>query len=275
MVTNSSQFSATDANSSRGTPLDAPLYEIDPERGGEYWGCKAVTAIFTVDGQIADIIPDGLRLAGDPPLGMVLIAEYGASTLGTYSEFTSFVQVVDEEGAMGMYVPYIYVTNDAAMAAGREVLGAPKKLASIELSMTYDTVQGTMERPDRKRLATLTMKPGARVEPGLIETVMAPGTPLYSLRHLPAPPGGVLVHELVRWHSEIALHRDSRGFEVAFTGPASLTYDSHSAIDPVHRLGVGNLIAAVYMEFDMSLHGAEVVHTHGQVVQDAMGVVAG
>ncbi len=244
-----------------GIPIDAPLYEVDLDSGADYWGCKAIAEIFTVDGDAAALIPEGLKLAGNPPLGMVLLADYGDSTLGPYREFVSLIQVVDESGAVGMYIPYIYVTNDAALAAGRELLGAPKKLARIELSKEYEMVQGVLERPSSKRLVTVVMKLSTRMGPGVLRAFMAEETPYYSLRYLPAPPGGTSVRELVRWTSKISVRRDRFAEELAFTGAGSLTYDSPSAIDPVHNLGVGTLLGSVYLEFDMRLGNAQVVRS--------------
>lgn len=254
----------------RSMPLDSPLYELDPLRGVEYWGCRALIALFSIACDISEILPEGVRAAGEQPLGMVLVAEYGASTLGRYSELTSFVQVRTPEGTLAMYVPYIYVTNDAALAAGREVIGAPKKLAAIELADGCDAVQGTLERPAGKRLVTLTVKPSRRLEPELLAGAMPPGTPCLSLRHLPAPPGGTLVHELVQWSSELSLHSDAKGDQCAFAGAGSLTYDSPSAIDPVHRLAVGSMIATAYIEFDMRLSAGRVIRSESRLPQVAV-----
>lgn len=247
----------------KGIPLDAPLYEIDSERGVEYWGCEAIAAFFLIDGDVGDLIPEGLRLAGEPAIGGVILAEYGNSTLGRYSEFVSLIQVIGPDGAPGLYVPYIYVTNDAAMAAGRELIGAPKKLARIEFSKEYDVVQGIMERPGGKRLVTFTLKPAARLPRETMDAVLAPGTPLYSLRQQPPLPGRAPVLELVQWFTDMHLRADAAGEEILFTGPASLTYDSPSAIDPVHRVGVGTMIAATYLQFDMRLRAGGVVEVAG------------
>ncbi len=74
-----------------GIPIDAPLYEVDLERGAEYWDCKAIATVFTISQDVSDLIPEGLKLLGESPLGMVLIADYGKSTLGPYSEFVSLI----------------------------------------------------------------------------------------------------------------------------------------------------------------------------------------
>lgn len=246
-----------------GTPMDAPLYRVDTDRGVEYWGCRAVMAAFALSGDLSDLIPTGLHLP-ESPLGIVFIADYGASTLGPYSEFVSLIQVVDDEGAMGMYIPYIYVTNDSAMAAGREVLGAPKKLADISISKDLDVVTGSLSRPSGTPLATVTVSAVDRLDPELMEMVLPEGTPFYSLRYLPAPLGGVEVNELVRWTNDVAVHEDSFGDPLAFGGPGALDYSSSSRVDPVHRLGVGSMIATVYIEFDLRLRTGQVLRSESR-----------
>ena len=52
----------------KSTPLDAPLFRMDPERGIEYWGCRAVMAGFTVSGDVGDLVPRGLHL-DSPAIG--------------------------------------------------------------------------------------------------------------------------------------------------------------------------------------------------------------
>jgi acetoacetate decarboxylase len=47
--------------------------------------------------------------------------------------------VRSEDGTIGHYVPYMYLTAiDAAMAVGREVFGFTKKLAKIEMTRRSD-----------------------------------------------------------------------------------------------------------------------------------------
>lgn len=240
------------------TPLDSPLFRMDTERGIEYWNCRAVLASFTVASNVADLVPRGLHL-DDPAFAAVLIADYGASTIGPYREYVSLLRVVDDDGNSGMYIPYIYVTNDAAMAAGREVLGAPKKLASIELSLTPEAVVGSLSRPDVCPLTQVVMTPSERLGEGVIEALLPPGTPFFSLRHLPGPPGATQVHELIRWNCDLAVHSDSYGDPLRFTGSTSVTYPTQLAVDPVHRLDVGVMLGGAYLEFDMRLTAGSVV----------------
>jgi acetoacetate decarboxylase len=242
----------------KSTPLDAPLFQMDTERGIEYWGCRAVMAGFTVRDDISDLIPHGLHL-DSPAIGAVLVAEYGASTLGPYGEFVSLLRVVDDDGVDGLYVPYIYVTDDAAMAAGREVLGAPKKLASIGVEVRPEAVVGTLGRPSECTLASVVVSPVERLPAEILDAFLPSGTPFYSLRHLPGPPGATQVHELIQWNCDLATRKDAFGDDLRFTGPGSVTYPSRSAVDPVHRLEVDTFVAAAYFEFDMRLTAGKVI----------------
>ncbi len=242
----------------KSTPLDAPLFQMDSERGIEYWGCRAVMAGFTVRGDISDLVPHGLHL-DSPAIGAVLVAEYGASTLGPYGEYVSLLRVVDDDGVDGLYVPYIYVTDDAAMAAGREVLGAPKKLASIGVEVRPEAVVGTLGRPSECTLASVVVSPVERLPAEILDAFLPSGTPFYSLRHLPGPPGATQVHELIQWNCDLATRKDAFGDDLRFTGPGSVTYPSRSAVDPVHRLEVDAFVAAAYFEFDMRLTAGKVI----------------
>ena len=238
----------------KGIPFDSPLYEVDEERGVEYRNCKAITALITIKNDVSDLLPEGLKPTSKPAQGGIWISHYPFSTVGEYYEYLSTIQVEDEQGDIGYYIPYIYVTNDAAMAGGREIEGAPKKLAKIELKSEYDVIMGTLERPTGKRLVTFVLKPNTRVSSDIIETVLPKPTYLYSVRHFPPIKGKGGITQLVKWYAEIDYHVDPNGEKVVFMGPASITYDSPSVIDPVHKLEIQDVVIATYFEFDMKLN---------------------
>jgi acetoacetate decarboxylase len=104
----------------------------------------------------------------------VTIVRYGLAGVGPYLEPYSAIHVRDPAGEMGFYIPYIYVTNDVAEAAGREVFGAPKKLVTIELKREYELIQGTLERPTGKRLLTLTAQPASPMDPAIRQQLLTP-----------------------------------------------------------------------------------------------------
>lgn len=246
-------------------PFDAPLFgaSFPPSTPGteyeiEYEDCEAVTAVFSTSTEVRDLLPEGVEPLSDPPTAGVILAHYPFSTVGPYHEFISVVQVADARGEMAYYIPYIYVTNDAALAAGRELAGAPKKLATIDLVHEGDQVRGTLERPEGRRLFEVSAKPEERAGGGLFDTLFPPETTLLSVRHLPPIEGGDGLTQLVRWYADMDFHSDGDGNRKAWTGPTQVSYGDHSAIDPVDRLPVREFLMGAYMKFDMRLGVTEV-----------------
>ena len=240
-------------------PFDAPLFDINRERGIEYRNCEALVAAFMIEGDIEEILPQGIEPFSDPPQGAIWISRYGYSTLGAYNEHISLIMVKDVHGELGYYIPYIYVTNDAAMAAGRELAGAPKKIADITLENKADYIEGTLDRPSGKRLITFTFKPVERAMGNVVDAYLPYPTPLLSIRHLPwiKEPGDGLT-QLISWYAEIDYHKDPKDERMIWMGPASITYDSPSVSDPVHKLQIGEMLTALYFQFDMKLNVVEV-----------------
>ncbi len=237
----------------KGVPFDSPLYEVDEDRGIEYRNCEAITAFFTIKGDVSELLPEGLKPYSDPAQGGIWISHYSFSTVGEYYEYLTVIQVEDEQGDMGYYIPYIYVTNDAALAAGRELAGAPKKLAKIELTKELDTVMGILERPAGKRLVTFVTKPNTRAAGTLIDFILPKPTYLYSVRHLPPIKGKGGVTQLIKWYADIDFHVDPNGERIIFLGPGNVTYDSPSVVDPVHKVGIDSVMMSIYFQFDMKL----------------------
>ena len=101
------------------------------------------------------------------------------------------------------------------------------------------------------------MAPAERLGADLLDALLPPGTPFFSLRHLPGPPGATHAHGLIRWNCDLAV-RDAFGDPLRFTGPASINYPTRSAIDPVHRLAVDTSSGRL-PEFDMRLTAHSVV----------------
>lgn len=240
-------------------PFDAPLYDFNRERGIEYRNCEAILAVFSADEDVVNLLPEGLELYTDPPQGAVWLARYCNSTLGSYDEVISCIIAKDINGKMGYYIPYIYVTNDAALAAGREWAGAPKKLADITLEKKLDLIQATLERPSGKRLMTVTFKPVERAVGDLVDVYLPYPTPLLSVRHIPwVKEKSDGLTQLISWHAELDFHKDPKGERMIWTGPASITYDSPSMLDPVHKIKIEEILAALYVQFDMKLNVDEV-----------------
>lgn len=123
-----------------GTPLLASLY---PDPPYEYRDATLVTAAVT--GPFPEgVLPHGLDMPPEPMLTAVF-ADYPDTTVGPYREAIVLVGC-SYRGTVGLYCPFIYVDSDAAMAAGREVWGFPKKFADIEVETTGSTVRARLSR---------------------------------------------------------------------------------------------------------------------------------
>lgn len=234
-------------------PFDAPLYSFTKDKTIEYWDCESLLGVFQTTNEIEKILPEGLELFSDPPQAGYWLSYYSNSTLGPYYEWLSIIMVEDEEGDFGYYIPYIYVDNDAALASGREVAGAPKKFAEMNIERDHEFINGWIERPKGKRLATINFQPETRAQTAMLENYLGEKTFLYSVRHLPPLEGEGGVTQLVKWYAAPTLHEDANGRETVWMGPATVTYDSPSKADPIHKLEIDEILASLYVEFDMVL----------------------
>ncbi len=104
----------------------------------KYRNMDYVSIAFATDAaKAAALIPEELQLIDIPPLpGQVaanlVFAKYRECDLGPYMEVIVSIPVM-HKGELYGYVPAIYVDNDAALLAGRELGGYPKKMAQITM----------------------------------------------------------------------------------------------------------------------------------------------
>lgn len=246
-------------------PFDAsPYYASSPpetpaaEREIAYEDCSAIVSLFQTTAEVSAVLPEGVTPLSDPPMAAVMLTHYPFSTVGEYHEYLTLIQVEDLDGEPAYYIPYIYVTNDAALIAGREMAGAPKKLAEMDLDASGTLVTGSLERPEGTPLAELTVQPDRRASGGMLDAIMGERMPLLSIRHLPPIEGGDGCTQLVKWYADVDFHEDERGRPKRWMGPGSLAYPARSPHDPVHTASVEEELATVYGRFDMALGATEV-----------------
>jgi len=118
------------------------------------------------------------------PFDAIFIAEYPDSTIGPYNENLILLYCEYEKGKPGLYVANIYVTDDGALTAGREIWGYPKKMSKISLSKPENNkVNGKVIRKNKKIIeveAELVDKP-----PGLSPEYIVKSFPLINLKLIP------------------------------------------------------------------------------------------
>jgi acetoacetate decarboxylase len=209
-------------------PPYAPLFPKPP-----YYYKNASLMIFKyeTDASAARMIPDVLELP-DPPTAGLVFASYPSSNLGPYDEVVLFLDVIFK-GRPLQFAAFLYVTSDAAMAAGREMGGYPKKIARIEFLSGPDHA-AVMERPAGLRICTGTMRPEQRMVPGpSLQKAAAPAPPLVlnylTLRLIPNPQAGQAssLYELLETHWTVEISE-------MWTGPGSCQLTGASDLDPLH-----------------------------------------
>jgi hypothetical protein len=141
------------------------LYENAPE--WNWRGINVVIVDYLTDANTAaSYLPEQCTTVPIPELpGYSLVkqiwAYYPDTSFGPYNEFMPVVPCLFK-GQMFLHVPFIYVDNDSAMAAGRETGGWPKKLARIDLDRVGDEYRCSLERHG-KRLASARMRVGSKM----------------------------------------------------------------------------------------------------------------
>jgi acetoacetate decarboxylase len=209
-------------------PAYAPLFPKPP-----YYYKNATLMVFkyVTDVSVARMIPDTVELADRPTAGLVF-ASYPSSNLGPYDEVVLFVDVLFK-GRPFQFAAFLYVTTDAAMAAGREMGGYPKKIARIEF-LPGPAQTAVLERPAGLRLCTGTMRPEQlqMPAPGPQKTA-GPPPPLVlnylTLRLIPSPqldqPPSLVELLETQW---------SVNCSEVWIGPGSCQLTGASELDPLH-----------------------------------------
>jgi len=244
-------FDASIYGASQSTATPGNEFEI------EYEDCDGLVALFTTSPAVESILPEGISPYSNPPTAGILLTHYPFSTVGEYHEYLTVIQVEDHDGEMAYYIPYIYVTNDAALAAGRELAGAPKKLADIALDTEGTIMHGSLARQGTD-LLDLSVKPEQRATGSIVDTIMGDRLPLLSIRHLPPIEGGDGCTQLVKWYADIDWHHDEQDRVKRWLGPTDVSYRATSSHDPVHNVPVDRQMAGLYGQFDMALGATEV-----------------
>ena len=188
------------------TSKTAPHWgETYPSAMAAYRNMDYVSIAFATDAQkAAALIPRELELIEVPGLsGQVaanlVFAKYRECDLGPYMEVIITVAVLHKGRVYG-YVPAIYVDNDAALLAGRELGGYPKKMAQITMRnygnlflshMARGSIQAKTVDPNFSDLASSSVTKGSKLfsVPLPADTMVQLPSPYNLLLPLPSPTG--------------------------------------------------------------------------------------
>lgn len=113
---------------------------------GDFYDAEMVTLVWeTTPEAIEKLLPPPLKPA-QKPVVLAFVANYPSTNFSLPYQESALLVRASFEGQEGFYCLSMPVTNDMAMAGGREIWGYPKKLANIALQREGDTVEGWTER---------------------------------------------------------------------------------------------------------------------------------
>jgi len=221
------------------TPIGAPLY---PPLPWQYRRARFFTITYETDPDAAvDLLPEGLSFA-EPAVARITFASYPDTPVGPYNESLQTIECEWRGQTLG-FVTRIVLDNDAALAAGREVLGYCKKLARVDWKESVDALEVTVERGGE-----LVARVHARLGP--VSPVGA-GSPSFTanIRLIPsaeadAPPS---VSELVQVSNTLFVHE-------ARTAEASMEFGPAADTEAWSALAVRRVSSASLAVCDLTLN---------------------
>ena len=233
-------------------PLCSPAYPMGPYRflQREFF----VISYRTDPARLRAVVPEPLEIA-EPVVHYEFIRMPDSTGFGDYTESGQVIPVM-YQGRRGNYTHAMFLDDHPPLAAGRELWGFPKKLATPRLEVETDTLLGTLDYgPVRVATGTMGYKHKA-LDTQEVHDALA-NTPNYLLKIIPHVDGTARICELVCYFLKDV---DVKG---AWSGPAALSLFPH-ALAPVADLPVLEVLGARHYVADLTLGLGEVVYDYLQ-----------
>ena len=231
----------------------------------DFFDAEMLTVVWETKPEIIErLLPSPLKPASDP-IAVAFVGWYPKTNFGVaYHESALFIRA-SYDSVEGNYCLSMPVSNDIALAGGREIFGFPKKMANFHFKKDGDVVSGWTERKGVRFMELETNLTGTFNDVAAMEKFMLAaggddGTirgVSYNFKHFIAPgsagssAGFDYNPRLVR--QETILRPKAMQF-----GEASVTL-THSEDDPWAEVEVVKVLGAMYTVGDNSMLGGTVV----------------
>ncbi len=224
----------------------------------DFFDAETLTVLYeTKPETAARLLPPPLKPAR-LPLAFAYVANFPRTNWGLpYLEAALFLRA-EYDGVEGGYCLGMPVTNDMAMAGGREIFGFPKKIGLVHLSRGGSEAQGWVERHGIRFFelrARLSGKFNTIDANEVFGEVFRPGTNTvyYNFKHFPAPDWNRLDYAPRLVRGEVT--RFPKTVEV---GDAEVVLNS-SDHDPWDEVEPVRVLGAIYTISNSSMLKAKVV----------------
>lgn len=228
-------------------PFRAPLFASPP--------CRYTRSEFQLVTMAAD--PDAVRALVPEPLEpnsegllVLMINRLEADVFGRYREAAVLVPSTFEK-TMGSFTAFMYLDADRPLAAGREVWGWPKKLATLEIEGDA-TIRSTITRGDAALIEST-----VELDADLGPEDLAFDPTFFNLKLIPsvvegAPPEVMQITATTLQDIAITRARGGRG---------TVTLRSTEQ-DPLGPLSPREVLGAAAVEMDVTLGHGTVLHDY-------------
>lgn len=243
-------------------PYGSSLYGRPPYA---YRGVEDMIIAYEANAErLSPLLPPGVTIAGDTAECLAWARWIPFSAFGKYHEAYAMVKA-QFEGNTYLYNPFMVVDNEVPLAAGRELWGYPKKLATFTRSWG-DSSTGFGEqlfcKVERPRGHTLMSASMACLERANLEELNA-DHPILSLRIIPDAEdvSRPCVAQLIALELPVSVKTDSDGNAEFYKGPAQLRFEG-SASDPWDLAQPLRVTKGFFGTFDFDLVPGRVVHDY-------------
>ncbi|MFC4557909.1 acetoacetate decarboxylase family protein [Virgibacillus kekensis] len=226
------------SNTGYNVPVHAPLF---PDPFVPYT-CKNYVSLFV----IAEVRKDELkRILSFTPFEyvdnqmVISVSDFSNTDKVSYMDCAMVIPVKYKDKYGGYYI-YEYENKDAAIAAGRDLWGYPKKYAEITLNQSNGEYRG-IARKDGKVIVDI--KTNIRDKTDSINEPVT--TPHLNIRTTPRPSGGIQMQEVIERDTspDFVLH------DKFYTHNAELQINA-SSTDPLNLLKPLNIIGGGVVKGD-------------------------
>lgn len=230
-------------------PVIAPSYDRPPYL---YRGGRVLLCVYRTRRQILDQLVPSPLIASDENVVYAWVNNFPTINLGTYNE--AIVSIPMElNGRKGQYIAYIYLDSDAAIAAGREIWGFPKKMSRVCFSSQGELLTGSVERAGIEIMRVSV----ARTKPAQVDALGGLSQPFYNMKLIPSVEEGA--PPAMRQLTATTLQNVQ--VRMVVQGHAAVEYRP-SPSDPLYLMEPTETIGGYYCELDFDLGYGEVVHDY-------------